>query len=879
MQTGTRLGHYEILSAIGKGGMGEVWKARDTKLRRDVAVKTLPPEFAQNADRLARLEREATSLAAINHPNIASIYGLEEHAGTRYLVLELVDGETLADRLRKGAIPLEPALKIALQIAEALEAAHEKGVVHRDLKPANVKVTADGRVKVLDFGIAKTLTTRERDAATQLTLHGDAPALIGTPAYMSPEQARGEAVNRQTDIWSFGVVLYEMLTGDSPFDRGTATETLARVLEAQPDFSLLPAATPASTRHLLKRCLEKDQKRRFRDSGDVRIEIEDALAVEPARPAAAARGPLRRVAGALMLVGLVAFAGVGVWSLTERGANAPRPDVVRLSIASLPPRVNPIVGGESLALSPDGTRFAYSSLTNLLIRRMDGQGTDVAPGGTGITNPFFSPDGEWIGFFDDGLRRAPSAGGPAILITASTERPAGATWGIDDTIVYATTAGLYRIGTDGGEPRLLARPALAGGERLYAWPRFLPDGQSVLFTILPQESINGAQIAWLDLETLETKHVLTGGIAARYVPTGHLVYVAGQALMAVAFDLRTREARGSPVAMPGINVATSPDNGAAEFAISSTGTLAFISPTAPARASLSTLTWVDRDGNEEPLPLAPGNYVYPRISPDGTRIAIDIRGENRDIWIWDIERASLARLTDGPTEDITPVWTRDGERVFFASDRAGNFDVYSQSADGAGEARVEIADPKFQYPASFSPDGTQLVVNEEFVDLSILDLTQQSLKPLLHRDAVDFASDLSADGNWIAYESDESDAQWEIYLRPFPEVGEGREKVSVDGGRYPRWGPAGSGELYYVALGGGMMAVTVDSTPSLRIGRATKLFDTAPPQRGRQNRDYDVAPDGRFIIVKPTAATSSDSLNVSVVLNWFEELREQMPRP
>jgi serine/threonine-protein kinase len=510
---------------------------------------------------------------------------------------------------------------------------------------------------------------------------------------------------------------------------------------------------------------------------------------------------------------------------------------------------------------------------------MDGLDTVVTRGGTGIVNPFFSPDGDWVGYYDyDGLRRVPSGGGASALIVASTERPAGATWGVDDTIVYATTAGLHRIRADGGEPRLLVRPELAGGERLYAWPRFLPDGRSVLFTIVPQGSIDGAQIAWLDLETLATKHILTGGVAARYVPTGHLVYVAGQALMAVAFDLGTRAVRGSPVAIAGINVATRPDNGAAEFAISSTGTLAFIPSTAPTQTFLSTLAWVDRDGNEVPLPLAPGNYVYPRVSPDGTRIAIDIRGENRDIWIWDIERASLARLTDGPTEDIVPLWSPDSQRVFFASDRAGNFDVYSQSADGAGEAHVEIADPKFQYPASFSPDGTQLVVNEEFVDLSILDLTEPSLRPLLQRDAVDFASDLSPDGKWIAYESDESGAQWEIYVRPFPDVSGPREKVSVDGGRYPRWGPPGSGELNYIALQGGMMAVPVELAPSLRVGRPTKLFDTAPPQLGRQNRDYDVAPDGRFILVRPVA-TSSELLNVAVVLNWFEELREQVPRP
>jgi serine/threonine-protein kinase len=882
MQPGTRLGHYEILSALGKGGMGEVWRARDTKLRRDVAVKTLPAELAERADRLARLEREATSLAAVNHPNIASIYGLEEHAGSRYLVLELVEGDTLEERLRKGPVPVEQALKIALQIAEALEAAHEKGVIHRDLKPANVKVTSEGRVKVLDFGLAKTVPTAERAAPTQLTVHGEAPALMGTPPYMSPEQARGESVSRQTDIWSLGVVLYEMLTGDSPFDRGAATETLARVLEAHPDFAKLPKATPASARHLLRRCLEKDVRRRIRDSGDARIEIEDALAALGTGPvdalsdtAVTRAGSSYYVAVALAGVAVAVLAGLAAWMLADRASPSAASSVARLSIAGLEPRgIGTRVGAQSLAISADGSRVAYSGASKLLIRPIDEQEgirIDAA-----ASNPFFSPDGGSVGYFFDGWKRVPSGGGSATLVAYTTERALGATWGSDGTIVFATTAGLHAVSAAGSEPEFLVGPDRERGERLYSWPHFLPDGGAILFTIMPEDASETARIAWLDLQSLEIHTLLTGGTCARYVPTGHLVYAAGQTLAAVAFDAEARTLQGDPVTIPNVAVETSVVNGSAEFAVSAAGTLVYIAPT---RASPpNTLVWVDREGNQEPLTLEPGPYIYPRVSPDGTRVAINVGGANRDIWIWDLERASPARLTDGPTEDMTPIWSHDSRRVYFSSDRTGNFDVYSQVIDGSGDARDELVSPMMHAPNAVSPDGRYLVAAEDYRDVTLLDLASGAVTPLFRREGVnDWTSDISPDGNWIANESDESGTQFEIYLRPFPDVMARREKVSIDGGRYPRWGPAGSGELYYVDLEGNMMAVPVEFAPSLRIGRPTKLFETARPPTTISARPYDVAPDGRFIVTKPAGEFSAEPVNVSVVLNWFEELEALVP--
>jgi serine/threonine-protein kinase len=698
---------------------------------------------------------------------------------------------------------------------------------------------------------------------------------------MSPEQARGAPVDRQTDIWSLGVVLYEMLTGDSPFDRGSPTETLARVLEAHPDFSRLPAPTPTSARQLLKRCLEKEQRRRFRDSGDVRIELEDALAalgtgpVEPLVDADAAQArPSYRAAIALAAAVLAALGAYAVWTFKDRPPSDAASAVIRLSIAGLEPRGFSPGGAQAVAISNDGSRIAYTGTSQLLIRGMsEQQGIRVD---AAAANPFFSPDGAWVGFFSNGWKKVPSGGGTPTLVAFTTERPIGATWGVQGTIVFATTAGLYEVAADGGEPRLLVGPDRTRRELLYAWPQFLPDGRSVLFTIMPEDASEAPRIAWLDLQSLATGVVITGGTCARYVPTGHLVYAAGQALMAVPFDAATRTTQGTPTTLRDVEIATA-GNGAADFSISASGTLVYIPPLRGFPPS--QLLWVDREGNEEPLALAPGPYIYPRVSPDGTRVAIDVNLTNRDIWIWNLERATLARLTDGPTEDMTPIWSPDSRRVFFASNRTGNFDVYSQAADGSGEARVELASPVMHAPNSFAPDGTRLTVTEDFRDLNVLSLESGELVPLFQREANDWTSDISPDGRWIAHESDESGVQMEIYLRPFPDVTARREKVSVDGGRYPRWGPAGSGELYYVDLEGSMMAVPIELAPGLRIGRPTRLFDTARPAAGISGRPYDVGPDGRFILSRPMGEGRIEPVNVSVVLNWFTDLRAQVPLP
>jgi serine/threonine-protein kinase len=491
------------------------------------------------------------------------------------------------------------------------------------------------------------------------------------------------------------------------------------------------------------------------------------------------------------------------------------------------------------------------------------------------SNPFFSPNGEWVGFFGPAeLKKVPAAGGTPVPIAATSARAGGATWGPDGTIVFATGEGLYQVSENGGVPRLLVRPDSQRNEVRYAWPHFMPDGQSVLFTIVKDDSL--AQIGVLDVNTLEAKVVLTGGTDARYASTGHLVYASGQTLKAVPFDQETHQTTGDAVSLPDMAIATRADSGAADFAVSDTGTLLFITPNA--FTLLRTLSWLDRQGKEEPLALAPARYADPRISPDGTRVAFTITGANRNVWIWNLQRASLTRLTSGPTEELFPVWSRDSRRVFFSSDRTGNMDVYSQAADGATRERVEFAGPGAQFSLSFTPDGARLLLGEGAKDLSVLNLARPDrLEPLLHGEFVARLGVVSPDGNWLAYESNESGDQFEIFLRPFPDVSGRREKVSIAGGRFPVWGPKGSNELFFVDLDGGMMAASVTLSPSLSLGRVTRLFEWEKPPRGGSGTPYDVSPiDGRFLLEK-VASEGPGAINISVVLNWTEEMKRLVP--
>jgi len=905
---GTRLGPYEVLSLLGVGGMGVVYRAHDTKLNRDVAIKVLLPAVANDPDRLARFGREAQVLASLNHPNIAHIYGIEDAA----IVMELVDGEDLAQRIARGPIPLDEALPIARQIAEALEAAHDHGIIHRDLKPANVKVRPDGTVKVLDFGLAKAMDQGSGigdqgsgGAANSptLSIHAtEAGLILGTAAYMSPEQARGKPVDKRADIWSYGVVLYEMLTGQRAFKGDDVSETLASVLKDAPAFDALPASTPPRLRRILERCLERDAKARLRDIGEARVELAkiasgdgDLSAARGTMAVSVAAAPRWRravpwVAGAGVVSVVTALA---VWTAMRPEPARPQP-VQRYPITL--PASAPYIG-EGVALSPDGTHLVYAALeagTRVLYLRNLGQ-LDAQPirGTDGAFNPFFSADGEWIGFFTapgtavGKLKKVAVRGGPPLTL-ADANNPTGA-WLADDTIVFGRFTGtewsLFRVPAAGGVAIRLTNPDSESKEVRHGWPEALPSGNHILFTIAPRAGLfDDARIAVLSLATGQYHTVVEQGYHARYVPTGHLVYMLSGNLMAVPFDVKRLETTGPPVpVVEGVRGRS--DVGEAGFAVSRTGFLVY-APGVTSVGAQRTLVWVDRTGREEPITAPARNYTYLRVSPDGTRVALDIRDQENDIWVWDLTRQNLTRLTFDPRADRSPVWTLDGRRIFFSSQRASaEGSLYWQASDGTGQAERLVESPNQQLPQAVSPDGKQLLFRdlsvESFADVDMLSLDDRKVTPLLQTTFGEQNPDVSPDGRWIAYESNESGAN-EIYVRPFPAVDTGRWQVSTGGGTRPVWARSGR-ELFYVVGADAvrMMALPVQTGATFSAGTPRVLFEgryVATPDRS--GRTYDVSPDGqRFLMIKNAAVEVTTSLVPSFVfvLNWFDELRRIAP--
>jgi eukaryotic-like serine/threonine-protein kinase len=915
LETGAMVGLYRIDRLIGVGGMGEVYRARDTRLGRDVAIKVLPDAFISDPERLRRFAREARVLAALNHPHIAAIHGLEEgdpvpgsgQTAVRALVLELVEGPTLADRLARGPLPVADALPIAQQIADALEAAHEKGIVHRDLKPANIKITPDGAVKVLDFGLAKAITSdvfgSDLSQSPTVTLDSTREGMIlGTAAYMSPEQARGQPVDKRTDIWAFGCVLYEMLTGRQAFSGDDVSNTLAEILRGQPDWNALPVGTPAAVRRLLRGCLQKDRRERLPDIGVARLEIKETLIAPLTEPVALLPVPRLRVWQrpaplAAGIVTLIAAAGLASWFLTR----SEPPRVVRLAvtpfgatafrISAIPPQ---------FAISPDGTRLAYvgAGAQQILVRAFD-QLEPTALSGLGAPGGlFFSPDGQWIGFFDGtgALKRVEGTGGPPLTVGRAIGNPRGASWSTDDTIIFATdntTSGLLRVAAGGGAPQVLTMPNLDQGEQDHYWPEVLPGGQAVLFTIMTGGGLNDAQIAVLDLRTQRQKILIRGGSHARYLPTGHLVYGITGTLRAVAFDLRRLEVVGTPVPVLE-QVMTTPTLGVVSMSISDNGTLVYLPVAETARF---TLVWVDRQGREDPLKAPPRLYLYPRLSPDGTRVALDTRDEESDIWIWDLARETLTRFTFDPAADTHPVWTPDGQRVVFRSVRAGPGNLFWQAADGTGTVERLTESPTNQMASAISPDGTRLVLREEHTttgeDLMVLALEAErrprlslpgvggpggratsDVRPLVQTAFNELNGEISPDGRWVAYQSNES-GQEEIYVRPFPNTNTGGWQVSTGGGTRPLWARSGK-EIFYLGPSGAVMSTSVEGGSTFRAGNPTRLFEGPySPYANVSGRTYDVSSDGqRFLMLKEgTSAPTS----IMVVLNWFEELKARVP--
>jgi eukaryotic-like serine/threonine-protein kinase len=834
---GTTLGSYRILDKLGEGGMGEVYRAHDSTLRREVALRILPDVFAADPDRLARFEREARVLASLNHPHIAAIYGVEEAApstgsghAVRALVLELVEGPTLAERLRAGALPVREALEVARQIAEALEAAHERGVVHRDLKPANVKLTPDGVVKVLDFGIAKMRAPLEDAAveASTVTTMGTRPGVVlGTAAYMSPEQARGQAVDKRADIWAFGCVLYELLTGRAAFAGDTLSDTLARVLEREPDWTRLPAEMSAAVRRLVRRCLEKDPKRRLHDIADARLDLDDARdgvrEVDDVSSSGRPRGVAMWVAAGLAFTAIAA--GVVGWVLKPSDLRT----VSRLSHV-LPPDVSfGNLARSVIAVAPDGSSIVYAATDRLYRRALDEldavpiRGTEGSP-----SVPFFSPDGRTLGYWDAAageLRRITVAGGTPVSLTRAAALY-GANWESDGTIVYGQVDGVWRVSANGGPPEQLVR--IEPAELAYG-PRMLPDGRSVLFSLVARASMVGQSSAWdtarvivQSLDTGERKEIVRGG-DARVVPTGHLLYALDAVLFAVPFDLARQEVTGGPVAVidslqRGIR-GRDGQGGAANYDVSRNGTLVYVPNSAFFSDVPRRLLAVDREGNAEPLIDEERAYWRPRISPDGTRVAVEVLTPNLDaqLWIVDLQRRTSTPLGGEQTGYVA--WTPDGESVIYRRPDG----LYRQAADGSLAAQLLLELPAAGRTMDVSRDGiVASAVGSPQDDIRTLQLEDGTVSDFLATPAREHMASFSLDGRWLAYTSNGS-GQDEVYVRPFPRTDGVERLVSIGGGSGPVWAPDGSA-LYYRGASGDIMAVPTTLDPTFTAGRPQPLW-------------------------------------------------------
>ena len=878
---GTTLGPYSVTAKIGEGGMGEVYRARDTKLDRDVALKVLPEAFTQDPDRLARFEREAKVLASLNHPNIAAIYGLEEADDTRALVLELVEGPTLADRIKQGPIPLDEALPIAKQIAEALEAAHEAGVIHRDLKPANIKVRDDGTVKVLDFGLAKALDPNpEGDPSQSPTLTAAATQMgmiMGTAAYMSPEQARGKTTDRRSDIWAFGVVLFEMLTGERAFVGDDVSLTLAKVLEREPSLESLPDTTPPKLRNVLQRCLEKEPRQRVQAIGDVRLAMEGAFETVGDSAAEDDRPRWRLVAAWATVAFLVGGIG-GTLIVRPSGDIEESPRVTRRFSISRPEGTVWLSNFPHFAaVSPDGADIVYTAAGQLYHHSLiDGRkATRIHDAGVGIRSPFFSPDGEWIAYWAGGtgtlLKKRLAGGSAQTICSCESSSIASGTWGPNDTIIFSLgPSGLFTVPASGGEPEPLT--TLQEGELAHMAPHVLPEGRGVMFTVMFDDTARPSRIA-VELSDGGGRDWVVEGSKAVLTATGHLVYGAseGDSLWAAPLDLDRLEIRGD-AALLVEDLRTFASQGF--FALGADGTLVYLNREL---TEASQLVWVDRQGVEELLPLQPGPYFLPKISPDGQRIAVEVREpSDTDIWVYDLEAETFTQLAAEPQQEVYPLWTPDSQHVIFSSLLAeGEWSILQKSAYGTGEPELLNQSDTHRHPLGWS--GTTLILGQVggTVGLLALESGQGQAEPLF--DEFGFRAAVSAAGQWIAYNAAPSGTV-ETWVRPLSDQDGRRLQVSQGGGISPAWSPTGT-ELFYRTFDDEMMSVKLNPDTFALMDRQVLFVGSYLTANGRM---YDVAPDGgRFLMVKPTgtAEVLESGDNVQVVTDWFEELTRLVPSP
>ena len=886
LESGARVGDYEIIGPLGSGGMSEVYRARDLTLGREVAIKVLPPVLARDPDKLARFEREAKLLAALNHKNIAVIHGLEQDDDVWYLILELIPGDTLTERLKKGPLSLAEARAIFLQIAEALEAAHDKGIIHRDLKPANVKITDDGTVKLLDFGLGKELRPSRAVSQKTETFDGIAtsPGLVmGTPGYMSPEQVRAQTMTKGTDVWSFGVVLFEALAGVHPFARETLPDMLSAILNDSPPWERLPHTLPRAWRVLLERCLRKSEHDRLHDIADVRIEIEEApetVLVSDGRTSAS----LPRWAIAIMAT----LSALVLWSFWRSSAPPERaPGVVRRFVIDLPPTATlSLDGASALTVSTDGTRLVYATRraerSQLHQRTLDQLETVPIPGTEGGVGPFFSADGDSLGFFASGkLKTLSFPGTPVTLTDAPT--PRGASWSPsnDRRILFspASQGGLAIVLETGGTANDVTTIEADSTELAHRWPSLLPDGAAALVTLWSRD---GVDIGIVELSTGRVTALVDNGSYARYAPTGptgptgHLVFARAGDLYAAAFDARARKLLSEPVSVIE-GIAFDAQTGAAFYDVSADGALFYVAADSEIEDP-ATMLLVSRDGLATPIGSPTASLQVPRFSPDGRFVVATVQDQDAtDIWSLHLGRGNLTRLTFDGTNGAA-IWTPDGKRIAFSSSRNGEHAIYWKPADGSGTAERLTTPGNAVFPTSFSPNGETLTYTELHpetgLDVWTLSIDSGEARPLLGTGFTEAGAMFSPDGNYLTFTSNESGRE-EVYVRAYPGT-EGRWQVSTDSGNEPMWSRDGK-ELFYRA-GTSLMVVDVITEPSFEAAKPRVLFEAPYDQAGALYANYDVRPDRRnFVMIRSEQHAAASRIHV--VLHWLDELGRRVPIP
>jgi serine/threonine protein kinase/Tol biopolymer transport system component len=896
---GRRLGPYEILSAIGAGGMGEVYKARDTRLDRIVAIKVLPTHLADRSELRERLDREAKTIASLNHPHICVLHDIGHQDGIDYLVMEYLEGETLAQLLQKGALPLEQVLLYSIEISDALDKAHRKGVTHRDLKPGNIMLTKSG-TKLLDFGLAKlkqevapaNVSISELPTARDpLTVQG---TILGTLQYMAPEQVEGNEVDARTDIFAFGAVVYEMATGKRPFQGKTQASVIGAILrDDPPPMSSLQPMTPPPLDRVVKKCLAKEPEKRWQAASDVCDEL-TWIAEGGSQVTLAVTTPMKGIRAlgrrALILSLGTLLLGAFIASLATWNLKPSPPQPVSRTVITLPPgqELAGMDNGPAVALSPDGTRLAYvareGSIQQLYLRAMDSLESTPIPGTEGAINPFFSPDGQWLGFFrGTKLMKVPVGGGTAVTL-GDASLPHGASWGSQGMIAFAptTVSALLQVADAGGTAQPLTH--LEKGDTAHRWPEFLPGGKALLFAAGTTAIYStNAQVAVQSIGTGERKNLVQGAMSPRYAPSGHLVYAQGGSLMAVPFDPKRLAVTGT--AVPVVEgVLQSAVRGAAQYSISATGSLVYVP--GGVQSAQSKLVWVSRSGAEQPVAAPARAYVNPRLSPDGRHVALTITEQESHIWLYDLSRNTLTRFTFEGDYNPVSVWTPDGKRIAFESNKEGPPNIFWQLADGSGGLERLTTSEYVTAPMSWTPDGRVLLFIEinPTTGFDIWELRMngpspgsgqvRKAQPFLRTRFNEMAPRFSPDGRWLAYVSDESGRN-EIYVQPYPGPG-GKWQISTEGGGEPVWNANGR-ELFYRS-GERMMAVDIATQQGFSAGTPRMLFEGRYEPAPIPVANYDVSADGqRFLMLKQSEQAQSAPTQINVVLNWFEELKRRVP--